>query len=123
MNREQIIFRVFQVLFILSILPQTIAKVTQNPQFIESFSALGYPIYLTYILFVAYTLGFIGILQSKYRTVREWAYAGFTFALVGAFASHLLAEGFSKSWWALVPLTFLLISRYLYRKTIYSKTE
>lgn len=114
-------YRIFQGLFILMILPQTIAKATHNEQFIAAFTALGYPVYMTRILLFAYVLGFIGILQTKFMVLREWAYAGFTFALVGAFFSHVVVEGFSRAWWALLPLSFLLTSYFLYQKLAVSK--
>jgi hypothetical protein len=52
---------------------------------------LGYPAYLLVILGTAKLLGAVALLQTRARTLREWAYAGFTIDLVGAVASHLFS--------------------------------
>ena len=52
---------------------------------------LGYPGYLLTILGTAKLLGAVALLQPRFSTLREWAYAGFTINLIGAAASHLLA--------------------------------
>ena len=54
----------------------------------EAMDALGYPEYLMTILGVAKILGVIALLIPKMPLLKEWAYAGFTFDLLGAAASH-----------------------------------
>ena len=54
----------------------------------ESIAALGYPDYLMTILGVAKLLGVIALLLPGTPLLKEWAYAGFTFDLLGAAASH-----------------------------------
>ncbi len=54
----------------------------------EAITALGYPEYLMTILGVAKILGVIALLIPKTPLLKEWAYAGFTFDLLGASASH-----------------------------------
>src|SRR5215467_888326 len=56
----------------------------------EGIMRLGYPIYLLKILGAAKLLGGIAILYGRSRTLKEWAYAGYTFNLLGASASHAL---------------------------------
>ena len=108
------IYRGIKVLFILSILWPTIGKMMQYDQILTQFTTLGYPIYLTYILSVAYVLGIFALLQNRARTLKEWAYAGFTFALLGASASHYLAEDVMANIVApLIPLVFLFGAYYL----------
>ncbi len=50
---------------------------------------LGYPIYLLSILGFWKILGVVAILIPKFPLVKEWAYAGFFFAMSGAAASHI----------------------------------
>jgi hypothetical protein len=45
---------------------------------------LGYPSYLLAILGTAKLLGAPALLQNRFPTLREWAYAGFAFDLIGA---------------------------------------
>ena len=49
---------------------------------------LGYPEYLMTILGVAKILGVIALLAPGFPLLKEWAYAGFTFDMLGASASH-----------------------------------
>jgi DoxX-like family len=51
---------------------------------------LGYPLYLMRILGLAKVLGAVAIVSGRSRTLKEWAYAGYTFDLLGAIASHLI---------------------------------
>src|SRR5690554_125542 len=55
----------------------------------EIVTQLGYPLYLLSILGVWKILGVIAILIPKFPLLKEWAYAGFFFAMSGAFISHL----------------------------------
>ena len=52
---------------------------------------LGYPPYMMTILGTAKLLGVIALLIPGHPLLKEWAYAGFTFNLLGATASHLFA--------------------------------
>ena len=73
---------------------------------------LGYPLYLMRILGFAKILGALAILTRKSRRLTEWAYAGYTFDLLGATASHLIV---GDGAFALVPgimLVFVLASLY-----------
>lgn len=56
-----------------------------------SMTALGYPIYFMSILGAWKMLGAIALLAPKFPRLKEWAYAGVTFGMTGAFLSHLLA--------------------------------
>ena len=57
----------------------------------DGLTHLGYPGYVAKILGPFLFLGVFAILYGKSPTLKEWAYAGFTFALLGASASHALA--------------------------------
>lgn len=57
----------------------------------EIVTQLGYPLYLLSILGTWKILGVIAILIPKKPLLKEWAYAGFFFAMSGATISHLAA--------------------------------
>jgi uncharacterized membrane protein len=57
----------------------------------EGMARLGYPAYVMSILGVAKLLGVAALLAPGQPTLKEWAYAGFAFDLIGAAASHLFA--------------------------------
>jgi hypothetical protein len=54
----------------------------------EAMANLGYPMYLMTILGAAKILGVIALLAPRLPLLKEWAYAGFTFDMLGASASH-----------------------------------
>jgi DoxX-like family len=55
---------------------------------VEMMNQLGYPIYFLTILGTWKILGVIAVLIPKFPLVKEWAYAGFFFAMSGAIFSH-----------------------------------
>lgn len=81
----------------------------------QSFSALGYPVYLVYILATAKLLGLVAILTKKSETLKEWAYAGFSFNFILAVIAHLqVGDGeFAPS---LVALVLLAVSYFFEKK-------
>ncbi len=54
---------------------------------------LGYPPYLLLIVGYAKIAGVVGILQTKWPFLREWAYAGLVIDLLGGFVSHVMVDG------------------------------
>ncbi|WP_345084008.1 DoxX family protein [Nemorincola caseinilytica] len=62
---------------------------TMAPQITSGFKTLGYPVYFIYLLGTAKILAAIGLLQPFSPRLREWAYAGLTFTLLGAAISHM----------------------------------
>jgi hypothetical protein len=56
---------------------------------VDSITRLGYPAYFLTLLGVWKILGVVAILLPKAPLLKEWAYAGFFFAMSGAVFSHL----------------------------------
>jgi len=56
--------------------------------FAGSLAHLGYPPYFLTILGTAKLLGVVALLIPGTALLKEWAYAGFAFDLIGAVASH-----------------------------------
>ena len=76
------------------------------PPGVEGIIHLGYPVYLLTILGVWKILGVVALLIPKYPLLKEWAYAGFFFAMSGAIFSHIAVGDPIKE---LIPGTILLI--------------
>lgn len=55
----------------------------------EALEHLGYPSYFLTLAGVAKLLAAAAILQSRFPTIKEWAFAGFAFTCFGAFFSRL----------------------------------
>ena len=62
-----------------------------SPQAVEGFAHVGYPQQLRVILGVAKLAGAIVLVVPGIPLLKEWAYAGFTFAWICAFFAHYLA--------------------------------
>ncbi len=73
---------------------------------VDSITQLGYPIYFLTILGVWKIWGVIAVLIPKFPLLKEWAYAGFFFAMSGAIFSHI-ASGNSVN--EILPSLLLLI--------------
>jgi hypothetical protein len=68
------------------------------PEAVQIFEHLGYPRYLLPFIGIAKLLGVAAILQPWFRGLREWAYAGLVFDLIGALYSHLAVGDPVSSW-------------------------
>jgi hypothetical protein len=88
MKTTKIIYWISTILIALMMTMSAIMQLTQQPQLLESMKVLGYPSYIMFILGAAKALGAIALIFPGYPKIREWAYAGFTFLLIGATASH-----------------------------------
>ena len=76
-------------LLALGMLQSGIFAVLRTKQWIDIITPLGYPVYFLTILGVWKILGVIAILVPRFPLLKEWAYAGFFFAMTGALFSHL----------------------------------
>lgn len=59
------------------------------PEELEKMAHLGYPVYFIKLLGIWKLLGVIAILIPGFALLKEWAYAGFFFAMSGAIVSHI----------------------------------
>lgn len=90
-----------------------------NPEGAKMLVAIGYKPYVMHLLAVAKVLGVIAILTPGFPRLKEWAYAGFTFDLIGATYSFY-ASGFAFKDWAfmLVLIAVLACSYIFYHKRL-----
>jgi len=86
------------------------AYLTSNPQVVQAFTHVGYPQQLRVILGIAKPLGAIVLVIPGLPTLKEWAYAGFTFAWISAFVAHYLANDGPEAYMPLVLLVLLFVS-------------
>lgn len=57
---------------------------------VAKITALGYPLYFLTLLGIWKMLGVAAVLIPKFPIVKEWAYAGFFFAMTGAAISNMV---------------------------------
>jgi DoxX-like family len=72
---------------------------------VDAMNAMGYPLYLMPFLSVLKLLGVIALLQDKFKTIKEWAFAGFAFTLIGAAVSHIAVNDIAL--FIIMPVVFL----------------
>jgi uncharacterized membrane protein YphA (DoxX/SURF4 family) len=86
------------------------AYLSGSPQAAEGFTHVGYPPQLRIILGIAKPLGAIILLVPGLAKLKEWAYAGFTFAWISAIVAHYLAKDGPIAFAPLILLLLLAIS-------------
>ena len=83
LKTKKILYWIFTLLFVAAMLMSGILELLQTEQSKAVLQKLGYPVYMNIILGVAKVLGALAILQTKWKTIKEWAYAGFLIDFIG----------------------------------------
>ncbi len=93
----------------------SLSYLTGSDQVVSGFARAGYPQHLRIVLGIAKPVAAIVLLLPGLALLKEWAYAGVTFALVMAFISAYTG-GEGAQTWAMPPvLLALLVVSYLTR--------
>jgi len=112
-KRNKIIYWIFTLWMSLGMVSTAIVQLMKHKDEVENFTKLGYPIYLMTIIGIWKILGVIAALIPKYPLLKEWAYAGFFFAMSGALVSHIIVEDpIGKTFPPLLLLIITVISWY-----------
>ncbi|MER3376342.1 MAG: DoxX family protein [Allomuricauda sp.] len=85
----KIIYWVATVWLALGMASTGIVQLIQMEEEVQMMERLGYPIYFLTLIGAWKLLGVIAILIPKFPVLKEWAYAGFFFTMIGALVSHL----------------------------------
>jgi hypothetical protein len=85
----------------------SLTYLTGSEQVVAGFTKAGYPQYLRIILGIAKPVAAIVLLLPGFALLKEWAYAGVTFALTMAFISAYLSGDGAKVW--ILPLALLVL--------------
>lgn len=87
----------YYYLVVMGMVSTGIVQLTGMQEEVDVIKTLGYPVYLLTILGVWKILGVLAILlparRAFFNLIKEWAYAGFFFAMSGAVPSHLFTGG------------------------------
>jgi uncharacterized membrane protein YphA (DoxX/SURF4 family) len=88
-KRNKIIYWIFTIWLALGMLSTGIVQLLKTKDEVDMMTRLGYPVYFLTIIGVWKMLGVVAVLIPKFPLLKEWAYAGFFFAMTGALISHL----------------------------------
>jgi len=116
-STTKILCIVFTLLFAAFAVMDGFGGITKQQAGIDVMQHLGYPVYAMQIMGIAKILGALAIVQTKYNTVKEWAYAGFAINFIGAFASRaFVGDGGMWLVFPLILLAFMFVPYLLWKK-------
>ena len=116
MKTTNILYWVFTGLFGLLMLGSAIPDIISHPMAVQGMHVeMGYPIFFVPFIGVAKALGVIAILVPGFPRLKEWAYAGLFFDLIGATYS-LLCLGKPDWMFMILPLALATCSYVFYHK-------
>ena len=113
--KNKIIYWVSTLWLALGMLSTGIVQVLKMKEEVDMFARLGYPSYFLTILGVWKILGVIAVLVPRFSLLKEWAYAGFFFAMSGAVFSHLVCGDEAKEFFGPTLLLVLTVVSWYFR--------
>lgn len=117
MKKITVFYWIATILFVALMTLSAIPDVLRDPAAIEVFSHLGYPAYLLPFLGIAKLLGVVAVLYPGFPRLKEWAYAGLAFDLIGGFYSHISVGDPINFWiFSVIGLVLCFASYFLYHQ-------
>jgi uncharacterized membrane protein YphA (DoxX/SURF4 family) len=114
-KRNKIIYWIATLWLSLGMTATGIVQFIKMKEEVDLFERLGYPIYLLTLLGVWKFLGVIVVLIPRFPLVKEWAYAGFFFAMSGAIFSHFANGDEAKEFFGPTLLLILTVVSWYFR--------
>ena len=112
-KRNKIIYWIATIWLSLGMVSTAIVQLIPMEEEVEKMKALGYPSYFLTILGVWKLLGVVAVLIPKFPVLKEWAYAGFFFAMTGAAMSHMaMSDPMGEIFPSLLLLLLTIVSWY-----------
>ena len=116
MNYIKIIYFITKALFTALMLFSVSMYLSETEMIAGAFANFGYPTYLVYPLAIAKILGLIILWQNKFKTLKEWVYAGFVYNVSLAFFAHTMIQD-GEFLFALIA-TILIVTNYITYKNL-----
>ena len=114
-KRNKIIYWVSTIWLALGMVSTGTVQLLKVKEEVASMIHLGYPIYFLTILGIWKILGVVAVLIPKFPLLKEWAYAGFFFAMSGAVFSHLASGDGAKEFFGPILLLILTAVSWYFR--------
>ena len=111
-KRNKIIYWIATGWLALGMLSTGIVQLLRVKDETDLMATLGYPVYFLTILGIWKLLGVVAVLMPKTPLLKEWAYAGFFFAMSGAIASHVATGKTMDIFPSLLLLVLTIVSWY-----------
>lgn len=123
MKKTKIIYWTTTILFAGFMLFSAMPDLLMLPDAVAFIGALGYPKYFVSFIGFAKVLGCIAILVPQFRLIKEWAYAGLFFDLIGAVYSMLMVHGYDNGMLTMVLVFAAGITSYIYSHKVREATS
>jgi hypothetical protein len=107
-KRNRIIYWIATLWLALGMMATAIVQLLKTEEEVKMMGRLGYPVYFLTIIAGWKIAGVIAVLLPRLPILKEWAYAGFFFAMTGAIFSHLAVGDEAKELFG--PLLLLLLT-------------
>lgn len=91
-KRDKIIYWISTLWLSLGMVSTGIVQLLNVESETEFIVRMGYPVYFLYLLGIWKIFGVVALLVPGFPLLKEWAYAGFFFAMSGAAYSHIFLE-------------------------------
>jgi uncharacterized membrane protein YphA (DoxX/SURF4 family) len=114
MKKTRIIYWILTGLFAFFMFGSAVPDALVMPVAVNGFKEMGYPAYLVPFLGVAKILGVIAILIPGYPRIKEWAYAGLAFDLIGATYSVICINKSVQNWAPMLVILAVGAGSYIY---------
>ena len=112
-KRNKIIYWIFTLWMSLGMVSTAGVQLLKMKEEVATITHLGYPVYFLTLIGIWKILGVVTALIPKFPLLKEWAYAGFFFAMSGAVISHIATGNpLSKIFPSLLLLILTVISWY-----------
>ena len=109
----KIIYWVATLWLALGMVSTGIVQLIKTKEETDLMTHLGYPIYFLTILATWKILGVIAVLVPKFALLKEWACAGFFFAMSGAVFSHIaIGDGAKENFGPVLLIVLTVVSWY-----------
>jgi hypothetical protein len=116
MKTTNILYWIFTGLFAAFMLMSALPDIISHPLAVQGMhNELGYPLYFIPFIGVAKFLGVVAILLPGFHRLKEWAYAGFAYDLIGATYS-VFSIGKPDWMYMLIFIAFFFVTYFLYQK-------
>ncbi len=119
MKKIRIFYWITTGLFLLMMAYSGIASLASPEKAVTFFNTMNMPSYLISFLSIAKILGVIAILVPGYPRLKEWAYAGLTFDVIGAVYCNYAVGKPAAEWMPiLIFVALAFVSYFLYHKKV-----
>lgn len=123
MKKINIIYWISTLLICFVMAGSGIAGLMASPESVKMMHEhMGYPVYFLYFISIAKILGAIAILMPGFPKLKEWAFAGFAFDLIGAtWSTFATGTTVVQNLPMLIFFALLAVSYIYYRKRLAAK--